>query len=73
MVYTMTTDKDPNGWVEAGTEVVYYFHLFAHAKTPLDQADALLHLSNHVFDLKTWLPDYDGNTGTVAWERDDNG
>lgn len=64
-------EADPMAWADAGTEVVYWWHLFTNAKDPLSQANALVELSNHMHDLKTWLPDYDPQTMTVAWERDD--
>jgi hypothetical protein len=64
-------EVDPYGWTDAGDDVVYWFHLFSTAKDPLTQAGALVELSNHVHDLKTWLPTYDGDTMTVAWERED--
>lgn len=63
------TDRQP--WHDAAEEVEYQFHNFAHSKDELVRADALIKLSNAVFDLKTWLPGFDADTGTLPWERED--
>lgn len=57
-------------WHEAGIEADYRWHLFTHAKTPLDQAQALVDLANAMFTLRTWLPGYDYENGTLPWERE---
>ena len=54
---------------DAATEVVYWWHRLENAKTLPEQAEAITQLSNHVSDLKTWLPGYDNDSGTMPWER----
>lgn len=73
MLYHMSNDivHDPAGWHDAGIEADYRWHLFRNAKTPYDQADALIGLSNAMSDLRSWLPGWDFETGTMPWERED--
>lgn len=54
---------------DAALEVVYWWNRLENAKTLPEQAEAITQLSNHVSDLKTWLPGYDLNSGTMPWER----
>ena len=63
-------NPDPNAWQDAGVEADYRWHLFANAKTPLDQAEAVTALSNAMSDLRTWLAGYDADTNTLPWERE---
>lgn len=56
-------------WEDAGVEVAYAWHGFATAATALTQASALVALSNAMSDLVSWLPGFDGDTGTMPWER----
>lgn len=66
-----TTDPS-NDWYEAGDAADYAWYLFRTAKTPLDQAEALVMLSNKMHDLRTFLPGYDYESGTLPWEREDD-
>lgn len=68
---TPIPEADPLAWAGAGGEVVYWWHRYTNAKDPLSQARALTELANHMSDLKSWLPDYDPETQTVEWERED--
>lgn len=62
------TDEQP--WHDAAIEADYRWHLFTNARTPLDQAMALTDLSNAMHDLRTFLPGYDYESGTLPWERE---
>lgn len=59
-------------WHDAGEEVAYRWYLFTHARTTLDQAMALTDLANAMHDLRTHLPGYDYETGTLPFERDED-
>lgn len=63
----MTRSAD---WHDAALEVVYLWEQFTHAREPLAQAERLVSLSNAVHDLKTWLPGFDPETGTMPWDRE---
>lgn len=52
-------------------DVIYHFQCYVGADRLDNQAHHLTELCNKISDLKSWLPDYDSNTGTIAWERED--
>lgn len=52
-------------------DVIYHFQSYVEATRLDNQAHHLVELCNKMSDLKSWLPDYDSNTGTIAYERDD--
>lgn len=58
-------------WHEVAIDVDYFWKVFISASTPLSQATALVNLSNAFSDLRTYLPGYDYETGTLPWERED--
>lgn len=55
---------------EAALDVVYWADRYMHTREPIDQANALVELHNHISDLKTWLPGYDVESGTMPWDRE---
>lgn len=65
----------PDQWREHVEDVIeevhYRMHLFANAKTVIDQGEAASRLHNAVHDLSTWHRGYDEERGTLPWERDD--
>jgi hypothetical protein len=52
--------------------VSYRWDLLTSATTLPEQARQIDYLSNAASDLKTWLPGWDGHTGTMPWDRDDD-
>lgn len=58
-------------WHNAGLEVAYRWDCFQSANNPVDQADQLVELSNAISDLKSWLPEFDIETGTMPWDREE--
>lgn len=65
-----TTEQPESNWHDAGLEVVYQWQALERASTVLDQAAALMKLSDAMGDLKTWLPGWDVDSGTMSWERE---
>jgi hypothetical protein len=65
--------EDCNAWQSAAEEVDYRWHVFMRAKGPVDAGQALVDLANAMHDLRTWLPGYDYENGTLPWEREDEG
>lgn len=69
-------ERDPHehcsAWEPAGVEVAYAWHRFATAKTPTEQASAVVALSNAMSDLRSWLPGYDSEHDTMPWEREED-
>ncbi len=59
-------------WLDAAEEVMYQWHLFSKATTPVLAANYLVELSNAMSDLQTYHPGWDYKTGTMPWERDDD-
>lgn len=57
-------------WAEALEEVDYRWHLYTHAKTLPEQGEALIALSNAWSDMRSWHPGFDGDHGTLPWERE---
>lgn len=55
---------------EAALDVVYWADRYMHTREPIDQANALVELHNHISDLKTWLPGYDAESGTMPWDKE---
>lgn len=61
-----------DGVLAAVAEADYRWKLYTEATNELSRADALIELSNAMSDLRSWLPDFDIETGTVEWEREDH-
>lgn len=59
-------------WQEAAIEVDYLWNMFMDTTTPLGQARVLMQLQDAMSDLRTFLPGWDYETGTLPWERDDD-
>lgn len=59
---------DPEGIVEAADTVEWRWSRYERASGVVDQADALVELSNAMSDLASWLPNYDPETGEVERE-----
>lgn len=66
------TDERIRWCMDALEEVHYQWHLFSNATRPYDQADALIKLNDAIHDLSTYHPTYDGDNGTLGWEREDS-
>jgi hypothetical protein len=68
----MTNDPEitEEPWHDAAIEADYQWSRFTDAKTPLEQANALVNLANAMDDLRTFLPGYDYESGTLPWERE---
>ncbi len=62
------TPNEP--WHDAAIDADYWFYQYANATTPFKQADAMVSLANAMSDLRSWLPGYDPETGTLPWERE---
>lgn len=60
------SEKQP--WHDAGIDASYAFWRYSRAKTPAEQANAFVELSNAMSDMTSWLPGYDDNC-TMPWER----
>lgn len=54
--------------LENADNVAYRWHQFARATTAPEQAHYLVELSNDIFSLSTYLPNFNGDTGEVEWE-----
>ena len=68
-----TPNKDVRIAPEAGPALDFAlmdWYRFRDAKTPIAQADALVALSNSMFDLSTYHPDFDGHTGELLMDED---
>ena len=63
---------DPNHWQNAAVEVDYLWRLWCTESSPIAQADLLVRLNNAMSDLRTFIPRFDSDTGTLPWERSDN-
>lgn len=59
-------------WQEAAIEVDYLWNMFMDTTTLLGQARVLMQLQDAMSDLRTFLPGWDYETGTLPWERDDD-
>lgn len=68
-----TPEDSTSDWREAGLEAVYQWHQFAKAGSILEQAGALVKLSNAMHDMSTFLPGYEWESGTMPWERGEDG
>ena len=60
---------EDSSWHDSGLNVNHYFEMFAAAKTPVEQAQYLIELTNAMSDLRTWLPGYDIETDVVIDPR----
>lgn len=60
------TEED---WHDAALNVVYQFDAWTEARDPVISANRLIELNNAVTDLKSWLPGYEYETGTMPWGR----
>jgi len=58
-------------WQDAALSADYRWHLLCQARTPLEQASAMMMLANSMSDLRTFLPGYDYNHDTLPWQRDE--
>lgn len=58
----------PGGWMDAARPLLWTWHLFISASKPVEQASYLVQLNNHVYDLATWLPEFDIETGWLRGE-----
>lgn len=59
-------------WQDAAIEVDYLWHMFMDTITPLSQAKILMQLQDAMSDLRTFLPGWDYETGTLPWEREED-
>lgn len=50
---------------EVAKEVVFAWDHYAESNTPVQQAYALQRLNNAIFDLKTWIPGFNSETGEI--------
>lgn len=60
-------------WHEAGESLCWEWYAFQEATTPLTQAQRLIELSNHIFDVSSFLPSYDEKTGQLRDEEAEEG
>jgi hypothetical protein len=60
---------DPNAWHDAGLTLDMALDDLLTAKTPVEFSEAVIHVSNARHDLRTFLPGWDHETGTLPWER----
>lgn len=58
-------------WENAAVEVDYLWHLFMDTITPIGQAKVLVQLQDAVSDMRSYLPGWDYETGTLPWEREE--
>src|SRR5687768_7673413 len=56
-------------WQDAALEAVYQWDGYVKATNAVDQSSRLIELGNAMHDLKTWLPGWDTETGTMPWDR----
>lgn len=59
------------GALDAAENVLYYIDQLRDAKTLGEQADAFVALQNAASDLKSFHPEFDLNSGTMPWDRED--
>lgn len=70
----MATSPESNetpGWVDAAEWADYYWHQYKNAGSLAEQNTAFERLSNHMHDLRTWLPGYEYEHDTLPWQRED--
>lgn len=66
------TTSESESWHDAALEAVYQWDGYVKSTSALDQAGRLIELSNAMHDLKTWLPGWDGDNGTMPWDREED-
>lgn len=67
------TQEQEEPWHEAAYNVVYYAERAfedTHS-SPIEIASYMVDLSNALSDLKTFLPGYDWEHGTIPWDREE--
>lgn len=64
---------DKDDWHDAAIEVDYLWTMFMDTPTPLGQAKMLVQLQDAMSDLRTFLPGFDYESGTLPWERETDG
>ena len=57
--------EERDGLIEAAESVWWAYDAVSNATTLVEQAPALIELSNAMSDLASWLPGYDINTGRL--------
>jgi hypothetical protein len=71
----MTSDSDTRdtlpGSLDALTEVLYSWDRYTSADNPLSQAKWLIHLQDNLSDLRSFHPDWEWETGTMPWDREE--
>ena len=69
---TEVRSAETTGWLNDCIEAVARaFDEFSEARGPVSQATALAELNDRIFDLKTYHPGYDFNSGTMPYDRDE--
>lgn len=68
---SVTQIPDPGWFTECADSVAQAWHTYRDATDPISQACALVALNDRISDLRTYLPGYDYETGTLPWERDE--
>jgi hypothetical protein len=56
---------------EAIETVAAAWDRMSNARSPLDQAQGMVDMSNAMSDLRTWHPEYDYKTHTLPFEREE--
>lgn len=76
----VTLDKDDvralvDGWQDAGIHADAAWDAFCRARTPIEQASAIVDMNNAMSDLASWLPGYNAKLGRVPYadELDSSG
>lgn len=61
-----TSEKQTLEWfTDAADTVEWRWRQYENARTALEQADALINLSNAMSDMASYLPNYNPETGEV--------
>jgi len=55
---------------EALGEACYAWDAYLSAKTPVEQADKLIRFNDRMFDLSTYHPQFDSNTGFLPYDEE---
>lgn len=59
-------------WHDCAEEADYWWTRYINATTLHEQAVCLVRLMDAMSDLRSWLPGFDIETGTMPWERDED-
>lgn len=67
--------SDNTAWVpeELIEDIHYHLNRYNESKTRSGAGHHLIELFNKVNDLTTWHSGFDVETGTMPWQREDNG